>query len=74
MDRVITASALNGPLVLRHELGHSLIPVGEEYEGGGSTCTCNYGLQAKIDFQASLTSGPTRTRWLMPMASSGRAS
>ncbi|RSH89281.1 hypothetical protein EHS25_002393 [Saitozyma podzolica] len=31
---VITASALNGPLVLRHELGHSLIPVGEEYEGG----------------------------------------
>lgn len=32
--RVITASPLNGPLVLRHELGHSLIPVGEEYEGG----------------------------------------
>nr|XP_031859609.1 uncharacterized protein CI109_004884 [Kwoniella shandongensis]KAA5526681.1 hypothetical protein CI109_004884 [Kwoniella shandongensis] len=31
---VITASKLNGPLVLRHELGHSLIPVGEEYEGG----------------------------------------
>jgi len=31
---VITASELNGPLVLRHELGHSLIPVGEEYEGG----------------------------------------
>ena len=32
--RVITASELNGPLVLRHELGHSLIDVGEEYEGG----------------------------------------
>lgn len=32
--RIITASKLNGPLVLRHELGHSLIPVGEEYEGG----------------------------------------
>ncbi|GMK57375.1 hypothetical protein CspeluHIS016_0402090 [Cutaneotrichosporon spelunceum] len=31
---VITASRRNGPLVLRHELGHSLIPVGEEYEGG----------------------------------------
>ncbi|KAK8858455.1 hypothetical protein IAR55_002682 [Kwoniella newhampshirensis] len=31
---IITASELNGPLVLRHELGHSLIPVGEEYEGG----------------------------------------
>lgn len=32
--RIITASRRNGPLVLRHELGHSLIPVGEEYEGG----------------------------------------
>ncbi|WVF69295.1 hypothetical protein IAT40_004071 [Kwoniella sp. CBS 6097] len=31
---ITTASELNGPLVLRHELGHSLIPVGEEYEGG----------------------------------------
>lgn len=31
---IITASKLNGPLVLRHELGHSLIDVGEEYEGG----------------------------------------
>ncbi|ORY31425.1 IgA peptidase M64-domain-containing protein [Naematelia encephala] len=31
---IITASERNGPLVLRHELGHSLIPVGEEYEGG----------------------------------------
>ncbi|BEJ17106.1 hypothetical protein CspHIS471_0605070 [Cutaneotrichosporon sp. HIS471] len=31
---IITASRRNGPLVLRHELGHSLIPVGEEYEGG----------------------------------------
>ncbi|WRT67637.1 uncharacterized protein IL334_004609 [Kwoniella shivajii] len=31
---IITASELNGPLVLRHELGHSLIPVGEEYDGG----------------------------------------
>ncbi|TYJ58548.1 hypothetical protein B9479_000757 [Cryptococcus floricola] len=31
---VVTASPLNGPVVLRHELGHSLIDVGEEYEGG----------------------------------------
>ncbi|WVQ73160.1 hypothetical protein IAR50_002724 [Cryptococcus sp. DSM 104548] len=31
---VVTASPLNGPVVLRHELGHSLIEVGEEYEGG----------------------------------------
>ena len=32
--RVITSSILNGPLVLRHELGHSIIEVGEEYDGG----------------------------------------
>ncbi|EAL21330.1 hypothetical protein CNBD3840 [Cryptococcus deneoformans B-3501A] len=31
---VITASELNGPLVLRHELGHSIMDVGEEYDGG----------------------------------------
>ncbi|KAF8158494.1 IgA peptidase M64-domain-containing protein [Crassisporium funariophilum] len=31
---VITSSILNGPLVLRHELGHSIINVGEEYDGG----------------------------------------
>ncbi|TFK39079.1 IgA peptidase M64-domain-containing protein [Crucibulum laeve] len=31
---VITSSLLNGPLVLRHELGHSIIDVGEEYDGG----------------------------------------
>jgi hypothetical protein len=32
--RVITPSPFNGPLVLRHELGHSIIDVGEEYDGG----------------------------------------
>lgn len=37
MSSVITASKLNGPVVLRHELGHSLIDVGEEYEGGERT-------------------------------------
>lgn len=31
---MITSSILNGPLVLRHELGHSIIEVGEEYDGG----------------------------------------
>ncbi|KAF9505870.1 hypothetical protein BS47DRAFT_1374238 [Hydnum rufescens UP504] len=31
---ITTASALNGALVLRHELGHSIISVGEEYDGG----------------------------------------
>ncbi|OCF73104.1 hypothetical protein I204_06334 [Kwoniella mangroviensis CBS 8886] len=31
---IITASQVNGPQVLRHELGHSLISVGEEYDGG----------------------------------------
>ncbi|KAI0642983.1 IgA peptidase M64-domain-containing protein [Trametes meyenii] len=31
---VITPSLANGALVLRHELGHSIIEVGEEYDGG----------------------------------------
>ncbi|KAH7320682.1 IgA peptidase M64-domain-containing protein [Stachybotrys elegans] len=31
---VVTASPANGPAVLRHELGHSIIGVGEEYDGG----------------------------------------
>ena len=31
---VITASPVNGPVILRHELGHSIIGVGEEYDGG----------------------------------------
>lgn len=31
---MITSSLENGPLVLRHELGHSIIEVGEEYDGG----------------------------------------
>ena len=33
---VITASEINGPLVLRHELGHSLIEEGDEYDGSKS--------------------------------------
>lgn len=31
---MVTSSLANGPLVLRHELGHSIINVGEEYDGG----------------------------------------
>ncbi|KAI2619552.1 IgA peptidase M64-domain-containing protein [Hypomontagnella submonticulosa] len=31
---VTTASPNNGPVILRHELGHSIIGVGEEYDGG----------------------------------------
>ncbi|KAG8944519.1 hypothetical protein FRC04_001741 [Tulasnella sp. 424] len=31
---ISTASQVNGALVLRHELGHSIIEVGEEYDGG----------------------------------------
>ncbi|KAJ6460434.1 IgA peptidase M64-domain-containing protein [Mycena vulgaris] len=31
---VITPSLANGALILRHELGHSIIDVGEEYDGG----------------------------------------
>lgn len=31
---ISTASKVNGALVLRHELGHSIIEVGEEYDGG----------------------------------------
>ncbi|VDB91819.1 unnamed protein product [Peniophora sp. CBMAI 1063] len=30
----ITPSPVNGPLVLRHELGHNIIDAGEEYDGG----------------------------------------
>lgn len=32
--RTTTASLANGALVLRHEIGHSIINVGEEYDGG----------------------------------------
>lgn len=34
---VITASEINGPLVLRHELGHTLIDEGDEYDGSKLT-------------------------------------
>ncbi|KAJ7810561.1 IgA peptidase M64-domain-containing protein [Mycena leptocephala] len=34
---VITPSIANGALILRHELGHSIINTGEEYDGGFAT-------------------------------------
>ncbi|WVQ80565.1 hypothetical protein IAT38_002670 [Cryptococcus sp. DSM 104549] len=46
---IITASELNGPLVLRHELGHSLIPVGEEYEGGYAYFGVNSDKHKRLD-------------------------
>lgn len=30
----MTASPINGPAIIRHELGHSIINIGEEYDGG----------------------------------------
>ncbi|TXT13290.1 hypothetical protein VHUM_00657 [Vanrija humicola] len=45
---IITASAKNGAEVLRHELGHSLIPVGEEYDGGEVYDGVNAELPANI--------------------------
>lgn len=44
--RVITSSLANGPLVLRHELGHSVINVGEEYDGGFAYFGPNAGYNA----------------------------
>src|SRR5271169_1074700 len=31
---ISTSSITSGTIVIRHELGHNLIPVGEEYDGG----------------------------------------
>ncbi|TFK63127.1 hypothetical protein BDN72DRAFT_776248, partial [Pluteus cervinus] len=39
---VITSSLYNGPLVLRHELGHSIIDVGEEYDGANTYFGANH--------------------------------
>ncbi|KAJ2919129.1 hypothetical protein MD484_g1282, partial [Candolleomyces efflorescens] len=47
---VITSSYLNGPLVLRHELGHSIIEVGEEYDGGYAYFGVNAGLSSSTKF------------------------
>ncbi|KIK98977.1 hypothetical protein PAXRUDRAFT_823257 [Paxillus rubicundulus Ve08.2h10] len=50
-----TASLANGALVLRHEIGHSIIEVGEEYDGGFAY----FGVNANHD-----PSNVTWSRWL----------
>lgn len=50
-----TASLANGALVLRHEIGHSIIDVGEEYDGGYAY----FGVNAVHDL-----SNVTWTHWL----------
>lgn len=50
-----TASLANGALVLRHEIGHSIIDVGEEYDGGFAY----YGVNAIHD-----TQNVTWSHWL----------
>ncbi|PPR05386.1 hypothetical protein CVT24_008000 [Panaeolus cyanescens] len=56
---VVTSSILNGPLVLRHELGHSIIEVGEEYDGGFAY----YGVNAAHNPQDALQDVPWK-EWL----------
>ncbi|KAI0315587.1 IgA peptidase M64-domain-containing protein [Amylostereum chailletii] len=46
--RTITPSKMNGALVLRHELGHSVIEVGEEYDGGFAYFGPNAGHDASV--------------------------
>ncbi|KAH9932711.1 IgA peptidase M64-domain-containing protein [Epithele typhae] len=56
---VITPSLANGPLVLRHELGHSIIEVGEEYDGGFAYFGVNAAHNTTID-------GIPWAHWLTP--------
>ncbi|KAF7299436.1 hypothetical protein MIND_00893400 [Mycena indigotica] len=68
---VITPSLANGALVLRHELGHSIIQVGEEYDGGFAYFGPNAytDLSEPIPWQHWLTdpSSPRVERSVMPM-------
>jgi hypothetical protein len=57
---VITASVLNGPLVLRHELGHSILDVGEEYDGGWGYFGHNAAHDPKNISWSQWLSDPTR--------------
>ncbi|EPQ54790.1 hypothetical protein GLOTRDRAFT_139285 [Gloeophyllum trabeum ATCC 11539] len=70
---VITPSLANGALVLRHELGHSIIDVGEEYDGGYAY----FGVNAVQDLSSDLpwkqwlseplSDSPRVERSVMPM-------
>ncbi|KAJ7465162.1 IgA peptidase M64-domain-containing protein [Mycena latifolia] len=62
---VITPSLANGALILRHELGHSIIKVGEEYDGGYAY----FGPNA----HANLSAPPSWAHWLTDPASAGAA-
>ncbi|KAG6879333.1 hypothetical protein C0992_003467 [Termitomyces sp. T32_za158] len=71
---VITSSLANGPLVLRHELGHSIIDVGEEYDGGFAYFGVNayHGLSKPVPWAHWLSSGQMHTpprveRTVMPL-------
>lgn len=57
---VITASRANGVQVLRHELGHTLIPVGEEYDGGDAY----FGVNACPRRESTTEQRVPWTRWL----------
>ncbi|KAG5719244.1 hypothetical protein E4T56_gene13390 [Termitomyces sp. T112] len=60
---VITSSLQNGPLVLRHELGHSIIDVGEEYDGGFAYFGINayHDLDKPVPWAHWLSSGQIQT-------------
>ncbi|KIL67724.1 hypothetical protein M378DRAFT_185341 [Amanita muscaria Koide BX008] len=72
---VITSSLDNGPLVLRHELGHSIIDVGEEYDGGFAYFGVNaaHNLSQPLPWAHWLTTSPADSgsprveRSVMPM-------
>jgi hypothetical protein len=68
-SRVITSSILNGPLVLRHELGHSIINVGEEYDGGYAYTGVNalHNVSEGISWSHWLSSPPRVERSIMPL-------
>lgn len=57
---ISTSSKTSGTVVIRHELGHNLIPVGEEYDGGWVYQGVN----------AAHSLPPPWTHWLTNMSSS----
>ncbi|KAF8631042.1 hypothetical protein AX15_002650 [Amanita polypyramis BW_CC] len=61
---VVTASLANGPLVLRHELGHSIINVGEEYDGGFAYFGANaaHNLSEPLPWAHWLTDSPAEPK------------
>ncbi|KAK0185747.1 hypothetical protein F5146DRAFT_1071337 [Armillaria mellea] len=58
-----TSSIVNGPSILRHELGHSIIPVGEEYDGG----EVYRGVDAYHDLSEPDGQSPRVERSVMPL-------